>query len=242
MREDKIIEVKKIKKICRKNNILNIDNFSVLKNKINFIIGGNGSGKTSLLNILSLVDHDFEGELYYRGKKIDKAEENLELRRKFSVIWQDPYLYRGSVFYNIALPLKLRDKCQETIKKKVDRISKKLEIESLLEQSVQTLSGGERQKTSIARALITEPEILFVDEATTNLDEESIQFFNSHFADLVTEEMTVVMVSHDRRQIKQLADYITLLRQGEVEVTKEINHFNFQLFGAGIEAPVAELV
>lgn len=242
MLRDKIIEVKNIKKFCRDKTILDIEQFAVLKNKFNFIIGGNGSGKTSLLNILSLVDQDYQGELYYKGQKINKDQQNLELRRKFSVIWQDPYLYRGNVFYNIALPLKLRDIDQDKINKKVRNIAAKLEITGLLEQSAHTLSGGEKQKTSIARALITDPEILFVDEATTNLDEESIQFFNSHFADLVTDEMTVVMVSHDRRQIKQLAEQITLLKGGEVEISRSINNFNFELFGAGIEAPIAELV
>jgi tungstate transport system ATP-binding protein len=190
------------KKVCRDKTILDIDNFVVLKNKFNFIIGGNGSGKTTLLNILSLVDQDYRGQFYYKSRNINKEEQNLKLRRKFSVIWQDPYLYRGNVYYNIALPLKLRDCSPKLVDRKVKEIAKKLEIENLLHQSAHTLSGGERQKASIARALITEPEVLFVDEVTTNLDEESIHFFNSHFADLVTAEMTVVMVSHDRRQIK----------------------------------------
>jgi tungstate transport system ATP-binding protein len=242
MQRDKIIEVKNIKKVCRDKIILDIDQFTVFKNKFNFIIGGNGSGKTSLLNILSLIDQSYQGELYYKGHKINRDEQNLALRRKFSVIWQDPYLYRGSVFYNIALPLKLRNIAQSIIDKKVKEMAGRLEISNLLDQSAYTLSGGEKQKTSIARALISEPEILFVDEATTNLDEESIQFFNSHFADLVTDEMTVVMVSHDRRQIIELADQITLLKSGEVKTTKTINDFNFELFGAGIETFTTESV
>ncbi len=242
MQDDKIIELKNIKKICGDRKMLDIDNFVGLKIKFLFIIGGNGSGKTTLLNILSLVDQDYSGQLYYKDQKINKEEQNLKLRRKFSVIWQEPYLYRGNVYYNIALPLKLRDYSPKLIDRKVKEIAKKLEIENLLHQSAHTLSGGERQKTSIARALITEPEVLFVDEATTNLDEESIHFFNSHFADLVTDEMTVVMVSHDRRQIKILADYITLLHQGKVETSKAVDNFNFQIFGAGIEAPIAEIV
>ncbi len=242
MRKDKIIEVKNIKKVCREKEILDISEFSVYKNKFNFIIGGNGSGKTSLLNILSLIDQKYKGELYYKGQLLSKDQENLELRRNFSVIWQDPYLYRGDVFYNIALPLKLRDYSTEKIDDLVKDMAVKIEIENLLNQSIHTLSGGEKQKVSIARALITEPELLFVDEATTNLDEESIQFFNSHFADLVTDEMTVVMVSHDRRQIKELADYVSLLRQGKVVISEKRNNFNFKLFGAGIREPIEEIV
>ncbi|MFW6229481.1 MAG: ATP-binding cassette domain-containing protein [Halanaerobium sp.] len=241
MQEDKIIEVKNLKKICREKTILEIDQFSVLKNKFNFIIGGNGSGKTTLLNILSLIDQQYEGKMYYKDQLLTK-EENLALRRSFSVIWQAPYLYRGDVFYNIALPLKLREYPQSKIDDLVKDMAVKIEIESLLEQSAHTLSGGERQKVSIARALITDPEILFVDEATTNLDEESIQFFNSHFADLVTEDTTVVMVSHDRRQIRELADCVSLLRQGKLVVFEKINNFNFKLFGAGIREPIEEIV
>ncbi|MFN2340666.1 MAG: ATP-binding cassette domain-containing protein [Halanaerobium sp.] len=242
MREDKIIEVKNLKKVCREKKILDIEEFSIFKDKFNFIIGGNGSGKTTLLNILSLIDQNYQGELYYKDQLLKKDEEKLELRRKFSVIWQDPFLYRGDVFYNIALPLKLRDYSASQIDYLVKDIAVKIEIENLLEQSAYTLSGGERQKVSIARALITEPEILFVDEATTNLDEESIQFFNSHFADLVTDQMTVVMVSHDRSQIKELADYVSLMRQGEIVVSEKRNKFNFNLFGAGIREPIEEIV
>lgn len=242
MDEDKIIEVKNIKKSCGEKEILDISKFAVYKNKFNFIIGDNGSGKTTLLNILSLIDKKYKGEIYYKGQILSREEENLELRRKFSVIWQAPYLYRGDVFYNIALPLKLRNYSQSKINDLVKDMAVKIEIEDLLAQSAYTLSGGEKQKVSIARALINEPEILFVDEATTNLDQESIQFFNSHFSDLVTEEMTVVMVSHDRRQIRELADYVNLLRQGKVILSEKRNNFNFKLFGAGIREPIEEIV
>ncbi len=242
MNEDKIIKIKRVKKSCREKDILDIEEFSVYKNKFNFLVGGNGSGKTTLLNILSLIDQKYEGEIYYKGQLLSKDEENLEFRRNFSVIWQEPYLYRGDVFYNIALPLKLRGYSSAEIDDLVKDMAVKIEIEDLLNQSAHTLSGGERQKVSIARALITEPEILFVDEATTNLDEESIHFFNSHFADLVTDEMTVLMVSHDRRQIKELADYITLLRQGKIIFSEKRNNFNFKLFGAGVREPIEEIV
>lgn len=241
-RGKKILKIENTRKNIGEKEILNIDSYSIIKEKFNFIIGANGSGKTTLLNILSMIDREFEGEIYYKGKLIAKDKENLELRRKFSVIWQDPYLYRGNVYYNIALPLKLRGFKKEEINKRVNYIADKIEITELLNQSSYTLSGGEKQKVSIARALITEPEILFVDEATTNLDEESIRFFNSHFADLVTEDMTVVMISHDRRQIKMLADRIAFLKKGKIISSMPAEKFNFQHLGEGICAPVEEII
>ncbi|MFW6001562.1 MAG: ABC transporter ATP-binding protein [Halanaerobium sp.] len=241
-RGNKILNVKNLKKKIGEKAILNIDQYSVIKNKFNFIIGANGSGKTTLLNILSLIDRDYEGDIYYKGKLLSKNGEHLELRRKFSVIWQDPYLYRGDVFYNIALPLELRGVNKSVIKKKVKEIMERIEITELVDQSVHTISGGEKQKVSIARALITDPEVLFVDEATTSLDEDSIKFFNSHFADLVTDDMTVIMVTHDKRQIELLADRITFLKKGRIVISKPAEKFDFQHLREGICTPVEEVI
>lgn len=241
-RGNKILKIENVRKNIGGKEILNVEKYSIIKEKFNFIIGANGSGKTTLLNILSMIDREFEGKIYFKGKLISKNKSNLDLRRKLSVIWQDPYLYKGDVYYNIALPLKLRGFKKEEIAKRVRYIADKIEILELLKQSSYTLSGGEKQKVSIARALITEPEILFVDEATTNLDEESIRFFNSHFADLVTEDMTVVMVSHDRRQIKMLADRIAFLKKGKIISSKPAEKFNFCHLGEEITVPVEEIV
>lgn len=241
-RGNKILKVKNLKKKIGEKEILNIEQYSVIKEKFNFIIGANGSGKTTLLNILSLVDRDYEGEIYYKGKLLSKKGEHLDLRRKFSVIWQDPYLYKGDVFYNIALPLKLRGINKSEIKNKVKEIMQRIEITELIDQSVHTLSGGEKQKVSIARALITDPEVLFVDEATTSLDEDSIQFFNSHFADLVTDDMTVIMVTHDRRQMELLADRITFLKKGRVVTSKPAENYDFDDLGEGIRGRVEEVI
>ncbi|RCW50652.1 MULTISPECIES: ABC transporter ATP-binding protein [unclassified Halanaerobium] len=229
MSSDKIIlKALNIKKNIKGKNILNLREFNVYEGQFNFIIGHNGSGKTTLLNILSLVDDDFSGDLIYKNQTIGPKTDKVKLRRRFSVIWQNPYFYRGSVIYNISLPLRLRGLNKNQYLKKTEEIAKRLEIENLLEQSAATLSGGEKQKVSIARALITEPEIVFVDEPTTNLDEESIEFFNSHFAELVTEEMTVVMVTHDKNQIRSLAEKITVLKKGSVQYSGPIKGLHYQ--------------
>lgn len=229
MSSDKIIlKALNIEKNIKGKNILNLQEFNVYEGQFNFIIGHNGSGKTTLLNILCLVDENFSGDLIYKNQIIGSETDKVKLRRKFSVIWQDPYLYRGSVMYNISMPLRLRGIKKNQYLKKTEEIAKRLEIEDLLEQSAATLSGGEKQKVSIARALITEPEILFVDEPTTSLDEESREFFNSHFEKLVTDEMTVVMVTHEKKQIRSLAEKITVLKKGSVQYSGPVKSLHYQ--------------
>src|SRR6056297_1418217 len=229
MSSDKIIlKALNIEKNIKRKNILNLQEFNVYESKFNFIVGHNGSGKTTLLNILCLVDDDFNGDLIYKNQIIGRKTDKVKLRRKFSVIWQDPYLYRGSVIYNISMPLRLRGVKKNQYLKKTKEIAKKLEIEELLEQSAATLSGGEKQKVSIARALITGPEILFVDEPTTSLDEESIEFFNSHFEELVIDEMTEVMVTHDKKQIRNLAEKITVLKKGSIHYSGSVKSLHYQ--------------
>ncbi|MGM0601802.1 MAG: ABC transporter ATP-binding protein [Bacillota bacterium] len=228
MSSDKIIlKAFNIKKDIRGKKILDLEALNIYAGQFNFIIGPNGSGKTTLLNILSFVDEDFSGDLIYNDQIIGKETDKVKLRRNFSVIWQEPYLYRGSVFYNISMPLRLRGVNKNQYRKKTEEMAQKLEIENLLEQSAATLSGGEKQKVSIARSLITEPKILFVDEPTTSLDEESIEFFNSHFDELVTDEMTVVMVTHDKKQIRRLAEKVTILKKGSVQYSGPVRSLHY---------------
>jgi len=215
---DIILEAKNVRKKYDKEHILNIDNVKIYKSSFNFLIGPNGSGKTTLLNILSLVDTDFKGEVLYKGQPVTKENFNiLNLRRHFSVIWQNPYLFKGTVASNIALPLKLRNVKEKKINKKVRNIAKQLDIEHLLEKKSNELSGGEMQKTSIARSLITNPEILFVDEPNISLDYESTRYFNNLFLELIEEGITILLITHDLYQIENFAEYITVLNDGKVE-------------------------
>ena len=95
MKKKKIIlKAENIIKYYGQEKVLDIEQFNLYQNAFNFLLGANGSGKTTLLRILSLVDKDYNGQLSYCGKEINKQEsELLNLRRKFSVIWQEPYLY-----------------------------------------------------------------------------------------------------------------------------------------------------
>lgn len=217
-----ILKAENITKYYGREQVLDIEEFELYEGVLNFLLGANGSGKTTLLKILSLVDKDYTGQLSYYGQLLDKQESALlDIRRNFSVIWQEPYLYNKSVFDNIGLPLKLRKVQRSKIEKRIEELADQLQISHLLEKNSRELSGGEKQKVSIARALITDPEILFIDEPNTNLDYKSSQFFNELFAKLVADGMTILLITHDLYQIKNLADYITILKQGKVVISDQ---------------------
>lgn len=215
-----ILRAQGIKKFYGREKVLNIKDFSIYEGSLNLLLGTNGSGKTSLLKILSLIDEPCGGKIWYRERLVDAQQtELLSLRRKFSVVWQNPYLYSGSVTYNIGMPLQLRGESNSQILKKVAHLADQLAISHLLKKDSRELSAGEKQKVSIARALIIRPELLFIDEPTTNLDYESNHFYNDYFRQLVLQGVTILLVTHDLYQIKTLAEYITILKQGQV-----INH------------------
>jgi len=213
-----IIKARNIIKYYDRKQVLDIEEFRLYEGKFNLLLGPNGSGKTTLLNILSLLDENYQGRVFYKGQSI-KKKEYLEQRRKFAVIWQNPYLYKGTIAFNIGLPLRLRNMPREEIKERVEGIARELAIENLLDRRSNELSGGELQKVSIARAIISEPEVLFVDEPTNNLDEESKVFYNTLFERMVESKMTLMVITHDLEQVEHLVDYVTVLKGGKIVVT-----------------------
>lgn len=212
-----ILKAENIIKNYDKLQVLNLEEFKLYKGDFHLLLGPNGSGKTTLLKILSLIDREFKGKLYYKGKNIKNHSNIIQLRRKFSVIWQNPYFFKGSTAHNIILPLKLRNIKKEHRKSKLNTLAKKLEISELLSRKCNELSGGERQKVSIARALISEPEILFIDEPTNNLDFENRQYFHDLFLELAKKNITILLISHDEEVFLKKADKITYLKNGNIK-------------------------
>ncbi len=183
------------------------ENIQVLKN-INLkvekgekiaIMGKNGSGKTTLLNIIGIIDIPDEGQYMFKNKKLP-INEPLKLnklrRNHFGYIPQRLCLIQDKEgFYNISLPLLFRGYTREKIKEKVYEISSFLDVKHLLNKKISNMSSGECQKISIARAMITEPEILLADELTSALDEKSRSIILNLIRD--SEELTAIIATHD---------------------------------------------
>lgn len=213
---DTILKVTGIKKFYGSKQILNVDQISLKKNTITSLTGLNGTGKTTLLKILALIEDAQTSEFWFDNKKL-KAGSKVSYRKRCGFVWQKPLMYNMSVFENVALPLRFREIDSDTICTKTSSQLEALKITHLANQNATSLSGGEQQRASIARALIVEPEILFVDEPVTSLDIDGIKLFEELITEHSKNKAAVLIVTHNTYQAQKLSDRILLLHNGNVQ-------------------------
>jgi tungstate transport system ATP-binding protein len=201
-------------------------NIEIKKSNIIAIVGPNGSGKTSLLNILSFLNLPHDGALIYEDEELDGTN-IAQFKKTVGYIQQNPYLLRGTVFKNIELGLKLKHIDKEIRAKKVFEIMKLLGITELSERSSRLLSGGEAQKVAIAQVLVLEPEVLILDEPFTHLDKKSIKDIERIIFALKSKlKKTVIFTTHNQMQAQCLADDIYSVVKGKVFEAHLVNLFN----------------
>lgn len=206
------IDITGLRKYYSDKKILDIDELQIEKGKITGLIGPNGSGKTTLLRILAGLDEDFTGVIRYNGEII-----NNNIYKKMTLVTQKPYLFRRKVYENIEYPLKIRRVNRKIREQKVKEILERFEIEDLRDKRGHLLSGGESQKVSLARALVFEPELLLLDEPTSNIDPESIKIMEREILRFNRENKgTVLIVTHNIDQAERLCHRIIQLEWGKV--------------------------
>jgi len=194
-----------VKKYERKKPVLDGISFSVRKGELVTVYGKSGCGKTTLLNIIGGLDRPTSGEIRIDGENIvDMSEDELaDLRlHKIGFVFQDFNLLMDmSVRQNIALPLRFSRREDHGI---VDKLLKKFDIEEIADEMANRISGGEAQRTALARALVNEPMIILADEPTGNLDKENTDNVMQSLLTAVKEfNTTVVLATHD----PELAEY-----------------------------------
>lgn len=184
------------------------------------IMGKSGCGKTTLLKVLGLIDKQTGGTLLFSGKDTNDLEpdELADIRRtQIGFVFQDFYLMDSlSVKENIMLPMILTKETPEAMEKRALELAGQFQIDHLLEKEPYELSGGEKQRVAICRALINDPELVLADEPTGNLDSKSGKIVIDALTRINREYgKTVVMVTHD----PQMAGYcgkIILLKDGMI--------------------------
>lgn len=209
------ISIESIVKKYGDRNILDINSMILNKGKLYGIFGPNGAGKSTLLKIIAGLDENFTGKILYDEKPL-----NQKVLKNVTYLTQKPYLFRTSVFNNIAYPLKIRKYPKNIINTKVNNIIDELQLNDFKNQLATHLSGGESQKVALARALVFEPDLLLLDEPTANIDLESIKIIESTILKRKKEsEMTTVIITHSYAQAKRICDDIIFIYKGKLQKT-----------------------
>ncbi len=173
------------------------------------VLGPNGSGKTTLLSLLHGTARLSQGEVTW-------ACDMQTARHSQSFVFQRPIMLRRTVEENIAYPLLMRGLSREEARKAARIWAEKVGLSGMLDRSAPALSGGEQQKLALARALITEPGLLFLDEPTASLDGRATREIEAILADARAGGTRLILSTHDMGQARRLADRVVFLLHGKV--------------------------
>lgn len=220
-----ILEVKNLKKIYTTrfggNQVQALSDvcFSVEKGEYVAIMGESGSGKTTLLNILAALDQPTEGDVLLDGKELSaiREKEMSAFRRdNLGFVFQDfNLLDTFSLQDNIFLPLVLAGKHYDEMNSRLHPLAKKLRIEPLLTKFPYEVSGGEKQRAAVARALITQPKLVLADEPTGALDSRSSDGLLEIFNQVNGDGQTILMVTHSTKAASH-AGRVLFIKDGQV--------------------------
>ena len=219
-----ILKIDSIEKYYgNKGNILKaIDDvsFEVQKGEFVGVMGPSGSGKTTLLNVIATIDEVSSGHIYLNGKdltEINKKEIGRFRRENLGFIFQDFNLIDTlTIHENIALALTINKTNKNEIDGKVNSVAKELGIEEILTKYPYEVSGGQKQRTACARALITSPKLILADEPTGALDSRSAQMLIEMISSLNKDfKATILMVTHDSFTASY-CDRILFIKDGKI--------------------------
>ena len=188
--------------------ILSNINLSLPKGSFHFLTGQSGAGKTSLLSLMYLKQKPSRGQLNVFSHNINytNRDQMAVLRRQIGVVFQDFHLIEHlSAFDNVALPLRVAGMNEYEIKKRVTELLTWVELDSHINKKTSTLSGGEKQRIAIARAVINRPDLLLADEPTGNVDNIIAGKLMKLFVELNKLGTTVVIATHSDKIIHDFA-------------------------------------
>jgi lipoprotein-releasing system ATP-binding protein len=214
-----LIRLSGIKKTVGSEQILKGIDLEIYEGEFVSIIGASGSGKSSLLYILGLLDKPTEGEVFFEDEKIDYSnDKRLSYLRNFKLgfVFQFHYLVQElSLLDNVILPAIKKGVPIKEARERAIVLLERLGLKGKENRKPYEISGGEMQRTAIARALINQPKVLLADEPTGNLDSTNTQRVMDIFKDINKSQTTIVMVTHEidlARQTKRIVE----LRDGSV--------------------------
>jgi tungstate transport system ATP-binding protein len=209
------IEAEALVKKYGERTVVSIEGLSVMEGEVLAILGPNGAGKTTLFRLLALLERPDSGSISYFGRKV--GTHDLAARRRTAAVFQRPLLFQGSVEDNVTFGLKFRRFGRKEAKTKVHDALQLMGVTALADADIRTLSGGELQRVALARALVLEPEILFLDEPTSNLDVHVRRRFREDLRRAVEVlAATVVIITHEHSEALALAQRVAVIHEGRL--------------------------
>ena len=211
------IEGKKLRKVSNKINILEGIDISVTSKNIYGLLGPNGAGKTSLFSILAGLSKPSEGEVLYDSKLVNNL--SFEQRSDLGVIYlpQEPSVFRElTVEENITAALEAKKYERKAIEKKLTQISEELNLMDIKAQKCNSLSGGQRRRVEIARAIALNPKLILLDEPFAGIDPLIISEIKLLIKNLKEKGIGVLISDHNVNATLDICDFIYVINSGQV--------------------------
>jgi len=218
-----IIKLSKIsKKFVQSNKdivVLKNINLKIKKGELISLTGPSGSGKSTLLHIIALLDKPTSGEVFFKKKSFSKSNDNekdLVRRRGISIIYQQNNLLSDfTALENVVIPLINNGNLWTESIKKANKVLSLVGLSKRLNHFPSELSGGEQQRVAVARAIITEPDLILADEPTGSLDRKTANEIFSLFTKLKSKKRTILYATHNR-ELSNRADYKLNILDGNI--------------------------
>ncbi len=181
------------------------------------LMGPNGCGKSTFLRICALLEHPDDGDIaFFLGDA--RLSPDLSLKRRITLVLPRTGVFNTTVYKNVAYGLRIRGVSHSEIEQKANKALAFVGLERKSHQRALTLSSGETQRLGIARALVIDPEILFLDEPTASVDQENTEIIESIIRSMNREGQTmVIMTTHDQDQSERLADVLLVMGNGTID-------------------------
>ncbi len=197
--------------------LLRIPSLVIGQGEILSLIGPNGCGKTTLLMALAGLLRPHSGEIIFKGEALHRSITPLRYRRNIAMVFQESLLLNTTVWDNVAMGLRFRGMAKRTLAQKVMENLERFRITHLAGRPARSLSGGEAQRTSLARAFAVEPDVLFLDEPFSSLDAPSRESLLEDLeVALRRTRTTAVFATHDRIEALRLSDRMAVMNRGRI--------------------------
>lgn len=223
-----LYRIEHLQQIYQSRTVLDVPDLSIHQGEVLAVVGPSGAGKSTLLRLLAFLEPPSRGQILFKNTPFTPltGEMPLSLRRQVTLVFQRPLLLSATVRANVAYGLHLRGERDHQLR--VEQALREVGMEKMANAHTRTLSGGEIQRTALARAIVLQPEVLLLDEPTANLDPYNVRLIEDLIQRLNHQHgMTIVIVTHNVFQARRLAHRTALLLDGRlIEVAETAVFFD----------------